>query len=111
MSNDVKFFETSCRMCERKINLEGLKYFILGDFNINLLSNAPPIIQYKESLELLGVINLVNCSTRYMNMQILSLLDHVFSNNCSKIIFSSSISYYISDNNTGQQKKKLSWCL
>ena len=54
-------------MCHKKINLNGLKYFILGDFNINLLSDAPSIIQYKESFNSLDIINLINCSTRYMN--------------------------------------------
>ena len=83
----------------KKINLEGLKYFILGDFNINLLSDSPPIIQYKESFESLGVINLINYPTRYMNMQTPLLLDHIYGNNCSKNIISGSISYDISDHN------------
>ena len=83
-------------MCQKKINLEGLNYFILGDFYINLLSDAPSMIQYKESLESLGVINLINCPTRYMNMQTLSLLDHIYCNNSASNIVSGSISYDIS---------------
>ena len=82
-----------------KINLKGLNYFIPDDFNINLLSDASPIIQYQESLESLGVINLINCPTRYMNIQTPSLLDHIYCNNCSKNIISGSIFYDRSNHN------------
>ena len=62
-----------------------------------MLSYAPPTIQYKESPESLGVINLINCSTRYMNIKSLSLLDHIYCNNFTKNIFFGSISYDISE--------------
>ena len=65
-------FRLECEI--NKLNTEGLKYFILGGFNINLPSDASPIIQYKESLESLGIINLTNCPTWYMNMQVPSIL-------------------------------------
>ena len=45
----------------------------MGDFNINLLSDLLSITHYKESLESLGVISLINCPTRFMNNQNTSL--------------------------------------
>ena len=97
--SSISNFQLKLESVIEKINLEGLNYFILGDFNINLLSDAPSIIQYKEFLELLGVINLINCPTRYMNMQTPSLLDHIYCNNSTSNIISGSISYDISDHN------------
>ena len=84
--SSISNFQLKLESVIEKINLEGLNYFILGDFNINLLSDAPSIIQYKESLESLGVINLINCPTRYMNMQTPSLLDHIYCNNSTSNI-------------------------
>ena len=66
----------------------------MGDFNINLLSDAPSITHYKESLESLGVISLINCSTRFLNKQTPSLLDR-FTNN----VISGSVTCDISDHN------------
>ena len=57
--SSISNFQLKLECVIEKINLEGLNYFILGDFNINLLSDAPSIIQYKESLESLDVINLI----------------------------------------------------
>ena len=82
----ISNFQLKLEYVIEKLNLEGLNYLILGDFNIT-------IIQYKESLESLGVINLINCSTRYMNMQTPSLLDHIYCNNSASNIVSGSISY------------------
>ena len=95
--SSISNFQFKLKCVIEKIIIEGLKYFILGDFNINLRSDAPPIIQYKESFELLGAINLINCLTRYMNMQTPSLLDHIYCNNCFKNIISGSISHNITD--------------
>ena len=57
----ISNFQIKVEHTIEKINVEGLKYFIMGDFNINLLSDPPLITYYKESLESLGVISLINC--------------------------------------------------
>ena len=82
-----------------KLNVDDLKYFMMGDFNINLLSDAPSITPYRKSLELLGVINLINCPTRFMNKQTPSLLDQIYCNRYTNNVISGSVAYNISDHN------------
>lgn len=82
-----------------KLVQKKLKYFILRDFNKNLLINNSTIVKYKESLELVGVINLINCPSRFLNNQTPSLLDHIYCNDNSSNIISGNVSYDISDHN------------
>ena len=80
-----------------KINIEGLKHFTMGDFTINLLSNAPQITHYKESLKLLDVISLINWPTRFMNKQTPSFLDHIYCNRNTNNVICGSVTYDISN--------------
>ena len=82
-----------------KVDVEGLKYFIMDNFNINLLSNTPSITHYKESLKSFGVISLINCPTRFMNKQTPFLLGHIYYNKYTNNDISRSVTYDISDHN------------
>ena len=59
----------------------------------------PQSFNIKNLLNHLSVIDLINCPTRYINMQTTSLLDHIYCNNFASNTVSGSISYDISDYN------------
>ena len=63
----ISKFQLKLNCVIQKINLEGINYLILGGFNMNLVSDAPPIVQCKQSREPFGVINLINCPTTCTN--------------------------------------------
>ena len=56
------------------------KYFVVGDFNVNLLNAKERSIQhYLNTLESIGCISLVNKLTRVKNHSS-TLLDHLYTN-------------------------------
>ena len=62
------------------INESNKKYFVVGDFNVNLLNvNERSIQHYLNTLESIGCISLVNKPTRVTNHSS-TLLDHLYTN-------------------------------
>ena len=94
-----KAFQDKIEQLMEKINATKQTFYVLGDFNINYLSNLQTVVDYKHSLESLGVINLITCPTRFMVNQTPSLLDHIYCNKPSAGINSGTIAYDISDHN------------
>ena len=109
--SSITTFQLKLEQTIEKINSKKLKHFIMGDFNINLLSDNSKIFKYKEFLESFGAISLINCPTRFMNKQTPSLLDHIYCNDNASNIISGSVFFDISDHNptfVSAPKNKLS---
>ena len=62
------------------INESNKRYFVVGDFNVNLLNvNERSIQHYLSTLESIGCISLINKPTRVTN-HFSTLLDHLYTN-------------------------------
>ena len=62
------------------INASNKRYFVVGDFNVNLLNVKERSIQhYLNTLESIGCISLVNKPIRITNHSS-TLLDHLYTN-------------------------------
>ena len=79
-NNSVNEFSRNLENTIIKFNNQRQTFYILGDFNINLLSDSHMTHAYVNSLTSLGVHCLINKPTRFMHNCTPSLLDHIFTN-------------------------------
>ena len=92
-------FQNQLEQVLEKLNNENKTFYVLGDFNINYLSDSKNIIHYKQSLESLGVSNLITCPTRFKKNQTPSLLDHIYYNKQLQNVIGGTIAFDMSDHN------------
>jgi len=79
-NNSVNEFSRNFQNTIIKLYNQRQTFYILGDFNINLLSDNRMTHAYLNSLISLGVRCLINKPTRFMHNCTPSLLDHIYTN-------------------------------
>jgi len=82
-NNSVNEFSSNLENTIIKLNNQMQTFYILGDFNINLLSDSRMTHAYLSSVTSLKVRCLINKPTRFMHNCTPSLLDHIY----TEIIF------------------------